>query len=359
MDFVEELRNVATGKTYIEYGLQGNPFSVNQEDILTGFVGREKELRQIARAINNLKENNLPHIAILGSHGIGKTHFLRYVYESMRPALRELGFSDAILISGYSDFSDQFCQGQLLTDLLKRKNNGEKILIFIDDIDVIINRKPELCVDIMNTFEGGIIGTWNPRDWDNAKRDPKIRAPKTEVIYLDRLNQKDCEQILINRISSKATSDEGKNLFSGDIITTLAQLSDGNPYRLLTYARRLLYFIMDNGLKTCDKLAFNNFCQEVGFISIERVKEEIDTLSARQLDTLRVVIEKREVTAPEVGEFLGITRVGALQHLQALVNKRILEMKPKQNYVYYYVPSELEYDVADYLEKKKVEVTPM
>lgn len=352
MDFKEEIIKVRTGKVYADFGLKGDPFSVFPEDIIKSFVNREKEFKQLARAVNNLSQGLAPHIVVLGSHGIGKTHFLKRIFYDIKDSKEEIGFKDVMLIDGYQDFKQKFETGKLYSDVLLRVNKGEKILLLFDDLDVIFNRSSKFATEIMDALKYTIIGTWNPDDWRKNKKDRTMSLPKAEVVFLDRLEHENCLEILNKRIESQAINEEGKNLFDDSVKNFLCGLSDGNPYRLITYSHRLLNFMVDNNFKRCDEETFSKFTQEAGLIFIKDLKNEIDQLNERQIEVLKFIIDKREVNSMELAAYLMLSRSSAVQYLQSLLKKNLLESKIKDKETWYYIPTEIEYDIMDYVVKK-------
>ena len=67
-----------------------NPFLLLENKITDTFVNREKEIDQFIRILSDLLEGRIPHIPILGNHGIGKTHFLKYMFELVKSNKSEL-----------------------------------------------------------------------------------------------------------------------------------------------------------------------------------------------------------------------------------------------------------------------------
>lgn len=351
--FEDELKKALKGELYQDFGLKEDPFVINPADPAKSFVNRVKETSQFIRAFVNLKDKAIPHIAILGTHGIGKTHFLKFLEASLQESLADTSFQKIIYGSGELWFKDHFLDESAIPNFVLRDDmNKSDTLVLIDDLDIITNRYPKQASALFERLEGRLIGTWDIRAWITAKRKTDFKTPKTEAILLDRLTGSVCLQILKNRIDQMKVDDKVYDLFTEKMYSRLANLSDGNPYRLITYAKRFLNFVIDNNIKKMDSHHYEKFSDEIGFTFLEDIKKSIEGLTPKQKEILKIIIEKIEVSSDELAQTLGVSRVAGVQHLHALRDKKLLESKPKENRVKFYVPTEWADEISDILNKE-------
>ena len=68
---------------------------------------------------------------------------------------------------------------------------------------------------------------------------------------------------------------------------------------------------------------------------------------------LRFIIELSEVSAQEVSNRFNMTRVAGMHNLKRLKEKNLLESKTKNRIDFYYVPTDIIFEISDYMEKLK------
>ena len=361
MAFEEELKKAISGEIYQKYGFDQDPFTPIPKKKIESFVNRENELKQIARAIANLTQGEIIHIPILGHHGVGKTHFLYYVHSGVSASIKELGLKQVFFIEGVQNFKDTFGCPDNTTEfnirncefILNLNSDTSKVVLFIDDLDIIFNRMPKVVSDLMEIFKGGIIGTWDPRAWNAAKHTPYTKIPKTEVIFLHPFSKEHCEEILTRRINHSKNSEVAEQIFPKFVIEKLAIISDGNPYKLTTQAKKYFNFMMNKQLINVNEEIFGEFSKDIGVAFVADLNKKINQLTDRQSSVLRYIIEKIEVNAKDLADFLGTTRVGAVQHLHTLRDLDLLESKPKDRTVIFYVPNTIVEEIDSFLLKKE------
>ena len=98
------------GKDYEKLNLQEDPFYTTIKNPMNSFVGRQDELKQLARALSGMAKGNSDYVAVLGNHGIGKTHFL-YIFNRLiedESLLKQLAF----------DYSAQFFRNDVVFSML-------------------------------------------------------------------------------------------------------------------------------------------------------------------------------------------------------------------------------------------------
>ena len=63
--------------------------------------------------------------------------------------------------------------------------------------------------------------------------------------------------------------------------------------------------------------------------------------------------DKVEVSAQEIASHFDMTRVAGMKNLKVLKDEKLLDSKTKDRTDFYYVPTELVFEISDYLEKLK------
>ncbi len=355
-NFEQEIEDVFSGNIYKKIGLKDDPFTIDPKDKVKLFVDRKESFNKLLRGIRNLNSGSQPHIAVLGNHGIGKTHFIEFAYEILQENKDKIGVDKLYYVKGKKGFKDYFLKEGIdkseIVNFLK-ENPSKKVLIFFDDIDIILKRYTEQMITIFELCSDCIIGTWDIHAWGNMKNNNNFKIPKTEAIYIDRLDEKYCEELLIKRIETSKINNKSKDVFSDFVIKRLGVISDGNPYRLITYSKRYLDFILDNNITKIENNTFEKFCDKINIQFIEDIKKKITNLTEKQRDMLRFIIDNVEVSAEEVAVKFRMSRIAGMKNLKILRDKKILEYKTKDRTDYYYVPTDVVFDVSDYLEKLK------
>lgn len=337
--FERELEEAVSGEVYKKFGFKDDPFVIYPSDRVITFTDRDKESSQFAIAFSNMLKKAIPHIAILGFHGIGKTHFLEFLKEVIENKEGLYGFSKVLYIKGESDFKKR-------SDEIFAEGDAFNALLFVDDMDIIMQRHKEKSYLLFSAFESRLIGTWDTRAWSKLKMEHRL--PKTEVIYLDRLEKEDCKELIRKRLKLTATNDTGK-LFPDFVLEKLSILSDGNPYRLITRCKKYFNFIMMKSIFEMTSDKFTEFSKELGVTFVSDLKERISKLSERQKDVLKRVLDNFEISAEELSHLINLSRITTRQHLLSLKDKDLLESKVKGNSVKFYVPSDKVEDVEDML----------
>jgi len=177
INFKEKFEEVRSGKIFLRFGLNSNPFSPSPSDIKKSFINRENETEKFIRAIYDLNQNRTPHIPILGNHGIGKSHFLKYLFEIVKENKDQLGIKEIYFIKGENDFKEKFF-------LEHNEFEGKNCLLFVDDLDIITIHNTHRLNLFFDEFNGKIIGTWNYKAWANVNRKVDFKIPKAEPIAL-------------------------------------------------------------------------------------------------------------------------------------------------------------------------------
>lgn len=362
------------GKSYKELGFSSNPFVLFPKDIEKNFIGRKHQLKQFYRYTGNLLNNQSEGITILGRHGIGKSHFLKLVFKKIKQLSTEINLEKVHYIKGISDFKEKllFKKTRIISELKEEGNNfsevietypeilaeikankQKKFLIFIDDLDLIYNTYPGQVVQLFETLNNNIIGIWNTSSWNASKKSKAYKLPSCSVIALDGLTEIELMQILNNRLSDYATTEEAKNIFNDDIKKELVELSGGVPYRLIHYSNNFLDYLIEKNLtspKVDDWFAFTN---KLNLISFSQIKKEIRQLTEKQKEILKIVMNAEEINATDLAKIQGTNRITAREHLYNLEKKMILETKSKDNSVCFYINHDFLSEIEKIIEEKE------
>lgn len=353
----KEIEEIFSGNIYRKIGLKDDPFKIDPKNKINLFVDRNEQINKLIRSVRNMLEGFQPHIGILGSHGIGKTHFLEFVYETLDMYKEKLGVSRIFYVKGKRGFIENFLRTSFDNSPIvryRKENPNEKILVFFDDLDVLIRRYPKEVANLFDTFNCCIVGTWDTYAWNNQKNNMDFKIPKTDAVYLDRLEQNYSVELLRKRLGEVwLKNNKAGKVFPDFVIERLAIISEGNPYRLVTYAKRYLDFVFDNGISEIDERGFEKFCNKINIKLIEDIKKGINELTDKQKDMLRFIIELSEVSAQEVSNRFNMTRVAGMHNLKRLKEKNLLESKTKNRIDFYYVPTDIIFEISDYMEKLK------
>lgn len=352
----KRIEDVFSGSIYKKIGLKEDPFIVDPPNKINLFVDRIEPFDKLLRSVRNMLEGFQPHIGILGSHGIGKSHFAEYGYNVLDINKEKIGVEKLFYIKGKKAFVDLFIKSGIENSApanYKKTNPKSKILVFFDDFDVIFRRYPKEFSTIFDLFSGSIIGTWDTYAWNALKMNSEFKIPKTDAIYLDRLEEKYLIELLKKRLGEVWGDNKAGKIFPEFVLTKLAVIATGNPYTLITYAKRYLDFVLDNTLTEIDEKIFSQFCDKINIQFIEDIKKEIGQLSEKQKTMLSFIMEYSEVSSQEISAKFNMTRVAAMFNLKQLKEKKLLESKYKNRTNCYYVPTELVFEITDYLEKMK------
>lgn len=356
INFEKELEEVFSGNIYKNLGLKDDPFTIEPKEKVKVFVDRIEPFNKLIRGTRNMIEGAQPHIAVLGSHGIGKTHFIEFAFEFLKENKEKIGIDNFYYIKGQKGFREIFLsQGVEKSQIYQevKSNPTKKTLIFFDDIDVTFKKYPQQIATFFDLFNNSIIGTWDSHAWSTLKNNSEFKIPKTEAIYIDRLDNNYCKELLLKRIKEVCLDDNCYKVFPEFVINKLAIISDGNPYKLITYSKRYLDFLLDNSISEINDSEFEKFCNKLNIQFIDDIKKKIAELNDKQKEMMNFIIESIELSAKDLASHFGLSRVGAMMNLKILKDKKILDSKTKDRTDFYYVPTELVFEVSDYLEKIK------
>lgn len=342
VDLKKELKNVKAGEHLKKYGLRREPFYITNDPL--DFVGRVEEQKKLVRYLVNMSQG-LSTVAIaLGNHGVGKTAFIERIYPAIDELRRELNYDKTYYVSGLSDFKNKFFPIENSDILIEARRSPRKVLLFIDDMDVIYEKYSQTASEIFDPDKFNIVGTWNTSSWNKIhSRGSSFKLPKADIILLENLDEDKCKEIIKKRLNNSAfDTQRAKNIFSNEVLSSLHDYSDGNPFVLITHSKRLLDYMISNSHERCDEELFEKFVDE-DLLKRKFDPEKVEELSPKEKKIFNHIKEKIEITAEELSGHMGFTRSAAVQYLKRLEEHGLLHSKRKGRRMWYYVPLEMVY----------------
>lgn len=351
INFKEIYNDVKTGRIYEKYGLCGNPFVNIHDDVMGTFVNRVKETEKFIRIFVDMMNKEIPHIPILGHHGIGKTHFLKYLYELVSNNKDSIGTKEIIYVNGESEFKK-------LVESQNNKENlssytGTETIYFIDDLDVGTMYYTHEASHFFYNNMYRIVGTWNLKAWKNVQRKIDIKIPKSDPLSLDAMEEDVMKKIILKRLEGHSTNDLlNSSYFRDSILEPIIFKSRGNPHWLICNCRKYLDFLLSNDIDNLDDDVIKNFTNSLNLVSLNETLDVVKSLTKKQKQIVKKIIDLEEVSASKLSEQFGFTRVAAVQFLRSLQEKDILDSKEKGKIMFYYVKNEIVDEVDELLEKE-------
>jgi len=341
--FKESILRGLEKSPFLELGLSRNPFLPfipKDEELIDMFVNRENEKRLLMRYFPELIKGFISLLILIGSKGVGKTHFLNYIYNQIKDLEKETGHEIKLLNKdNFLEFYSDYKSG----DLTKPQ------LVLLDDTGKVWEKYKEEFVELIDANNNiKIVSVWTETKWKHIKNDSFYASLKPVSIRISSLSPEHLIEIVKTRVDVAKTGTSSP--FTDDSLKCLASLSDGVPYSMVYFAEKLLHFALDNKFKTLDRKKTEEFIR-----TLKLKKFDISLLSPAQLRVLRVLLnincsEKRGATSTEIAEELEVGRTGALQHLKVLVhNKGILDEKLENKKKYYYIKPILISQIEAYL----------
>jgi len=339
-------------------GLEHNPFNIEHINLWKRKVDRDNELIQAVEFLPDIAVGRIHNVGILGTHGIGKTMFLRLINDTFKKYSKAVDVNDIIFISNVSEFKEKLISDRLVTSegriikvesaiLAEIKASKNRVFcMLIDDLDIIFEDYAKQVIEIMQLPNVCVFGTWNISAWHRTKQRTDIKLPETEILYLTKLSNRECGEIITKRIKDVKLSPKADKLFSNKVINHLAKLSNGNPYRTIRLSKRLLNFMLENNhIKMDVGDDFDIFCRDITDSTVDHIKLKLKKLNSNQLQIIELLKNRVELTSSQIGDEINISRVGALKHLKKLASIGLIESRKKGKEKIYYLHEELEYNL--------------
>lgn len=332
--------------------LKENPFYTTVDPDISEIIERREEQKIFFRALTDLIFRRAEHIAILGKHGSGKTHLLRYIFNQLNndnvimEKLSKLNISGLDYIGGITEFRDIFA-GSAEPGNSKffpltgptRKINNKRTILFVDDLDVVASRLPQYLPMLFESFL--VVGTWNLKNWDELKMTSGYHLPKPAVIKLTPLSERGGVQLLKLRVH-ESLIDKNINIFPEKLlIDFIKAVGAGNPYHLLSYAYRYLTYLLSIK-KQPSYETLTQFLRGNDLLTYPQLSKNIKGLDSRKRDILKIITEKTEVSMNEVAIEIHSSRVWARSLLESLVHLNLVEKRRKGRTFFYFIPEDME-----------------
>lgn len=342
--FADKITKELENPSYRKLNLASNPFlPYIPLNISATFVNREKEQDIMVRYISSLLTNAIDGVIILGSKCIGKTHFIKYMQQEIKPLSRRLGIK-LFYVDDNTAFKDYISENAI--------PHSDIHFLFLDNLEEIIQQNKQI---IYNMLSGGIervkvIAACNRRAWRGLKRDMFGREIKISTLVLSELSDFHLVEMVEKRINEKV---DGESPFSKQSLERLAHYSKGVPYSMVNYCEKILHFCLD---KKYDKITPRIVDEFMNTLSIKKI--DMLGITEMQREVLRKLFDmtssyKRGISANEIAEEMGKARPTIFEHLRLLKEKGIVEgyKSPEdKKMVLYHIHPKLLQEVERFLE---------
>lgn len=318
-------KNLKDTGRYWRYGLKGFPFSTDIDVDQT--IGRDNELGKISILISDMVQGAIPSITILGYKGVGKSHFLKALFNILEKMYKSNVLEyRPILITNYEEFEKYHAFAVL-------NEEDKKFMLLIDDTGTVWNRSNDKLMSLYNNRNIKIISVWHHASWGNAKKHHESPTPRTQTEILDRLTDNDIYRILEFRIKKQMTSHLSKP-FTNEALKIISENSNGVPYTALVLAGKCLFLALENNkLKHIDEEVVRECLSKMGMELKDSDRTKIEDLTIKQKIILKKILElstsgNRELSATDISKNIQyIQRAGIAKHLRMLEKAGILDSK--------------------------------
>jgi DNA-binding transcriptional ArsR family regulator len=329
-----------------ELGLSRNPFiPFIPQEIMGTFVNREEEKKLLIRYLPELIQGFMPLLVLSGSKGIGKTHFLNYVFKELKNLEKDVGHEVRFL---ENDSFKEFFQKVSIGEINKPQ------LVLIDDTEKIWeNYKQEFVQLIDSNHNVKFICVWNQSKWAQIKNDSFYSSLKPACIKMEKLTNEHLIKIVLIRITPLLLV-SGKHPFSDEALKLLANLSDGVPYSMVYFSEKLLHYALDKDKKYIDETLTKEFIE-----TLQLRQFSLSSLTRSQWKILKTLVaitnsKKRGATATEIADEMEISRPAVVMHLTELKSHNMIEENIEDKKKYYYIKPIILGQVEMYLSEGEI-----
>lgn len=350
-NFSKNLEDAVTGNTkqYASLNLLKNPFlpNVNISDAQELFVGRPEELNEVTRSIGDLATGQLPTVTILGGKGIGKTHFLFYVYEELKKIQKKTPFGNVRLIKNLGDFI------AFRNEYFHSDNKAKPFYLLIDESENLWedNQARTDLLTIIGKSGVKIIWAWNKFSWNSSLK-KTTTLPKTKIINLNKLSCEDVFRILRKRIL-KALIVKNAHPITDEALNLLSEVGNGVPYTAIYTAEKCLHFALNNNKNSINVDVVREFFENYKINVSQEISPEFEVklsnLTRAEIKVLREIYTyttsyaRKGITTTGLAHKLAITTASASVHLTNLSKKKNIldrEVTKGKREVYYRIKAE-------------------
>lgn len=327
--FKERLLHGLQESEFKELGLKRNPFiPFIPQEIMTTFVNREEEKKLLIRYLPELVQGFIPLLVLTGSKGIGKTHFLNYVYNQLKVLEKDLGHEVRCLDS---DNIKAFFNGVAIGEINKPQ------LVMLDDTEKIWDNHKQDLVKLLESPQHNVkfICVWNGSKWAQTKNDSFYASLKPVTIKVEKLSREHLITMIRIRLAPIVIGE--RYPISDGALALLANVADGVPYTMVYFAEKLLHHALDKKKVQIDEDLTKEF---IGTLGLRQFN--LGNLTRTQWKVLKILLKithskKRGATSSEVAEQMDASRPAAIQHLKELRNQGMIEEKTEDKKNHYYI----------------------
>lgn len=315
LKFADKIKKEMENPSYNQLNLSSNPFlPYIPLEISKMFVDRIEEQNILVRYVSSLINDEINGIMILGSKGIGKTHFVKYIQQGMKPLAKQFGLK-FFFIDDNDSFEDYLLE--------YATPHSETHIIFLDNFEEVFPKNKATIFNLLAGVERvKVIISCNQRAWQTIKRDVFSREIKITSLFLSELSDGHLVDIVEKRIKEKLI---GESPFNKAALERIAHYSDGVPYTMVYYTEKVLHYCLDKKCKKINPEVIDNFINSLNIKKIDLI-----ILTEMQREVLKKLLDitssyKRGVSTNELAEQMGKNRATIFEHLKILKEKNIVE----------------------------------
>jgi DNA-binding CsgD family transcriptional regulator len=332
---------------FVKLGLSRNPFiPFIPKDITGTFVNRQRELEMLSRYLPELLKGFMPLLILSGTKGIGKTHFLNYIFNQLKEIESEIEHKVISLdVDKFEEFFNRVKTGDI----------KEHHLVLIDDTEKVWERYKENFAELVDSFNQiKLICVWTNSKWAKSKSDSFYSSLKPVCIKISRLTDEHLIKIMNMRIEDALITNKSSP-FTIDSLNYLAKVSDGVPYTAVYFCERMLHHLLNNNLSIANEQVTREFIKNA-----KLRKFDISKFTPSQISVLRILLEitnseKRGATSTEIAEELGVQRPTAIEHLRNLSKNHVVEANTLDKKRLYYIKPALMGQIEEILSQEVME----
>ncbi len=288
------------------FNWERNPFTF--QIIPELFVGYEKEMNKIVEGLNNGDKFSL----LIGPTGSGKTTMLKNLLKRFSNCKHVIYLSkppkdpkdwvtvfDPVIKRGFfSFFSRKKVNLYNLSDVLNKKLNGSKCLLFIDECHEASLDSLEWLRTLTDQVDNMMVVLAGLHIFENTLKNNLETFLKriSTKIELTNLTKSETRELIKRRIESVGGDDIKP--FTHDILDYIYEKTGGFPREIIRVCDELIKTAVDKNISVID----SDFINEIAFPEMRVSLEKITTLPDRQREILETLSHHGELTPAEIIE---------------------------------------------------------